>query len=86
MRATFSKFGPFLASTDNLKLNIPTSFKQLLDFNTRREDAENISEIIKGSWAAKTTGSNLFKSCLICGSNKKVEMHHIRTVKDVRAK
>ena len=86
MRAAFTKFGPLLASTDNLGLNIPKSFKQLLDFNTRKGDVGDISEIIKGSWAAKTTESNLFKSCLLCGSNKRVEMHHIRSVKDVRAK
>jgi len=28
----------------------------------------------------------LLKSCLICGSKTKVEMHHVRSVKDVRSK
>ena len=32
------------------------------------------------------TQSVLNKVCVICGSTTKLEMHHLRTVKDVRAK
>lgn len=86
MRATFSNFGKNLASEDGYGLNIPNSFKQLLNFNAGEYKELDIDDVVKGSWASKTTKSNLFKSCLICGTNNKVEMHHIRSVKDVRAK
>jgi group II intron reverse transcriptase/maturase len=84
MRAAFNKFGPQLASPDGVKLNIPTNFKQKLGFNKAvKGDGDNL---MKGTWSSKVTKSNLFKSCLLCGSKSEVEMHHVRAVKDVRQK
>jgi hypothetical protein len=45
-----------------------------------------MEEIMGGSWAFKMTETNLMKSCLICGSKNNIEMHHLRTIKDVVAK
>jgi len=28
--------------------------------------------------------SNIFQSCVICGSENKVEMHHVRQIKDLK--
>jgi nicotine oxidoreductase len=32
------------------------------------------------------TTSNLFKECIICGTSKDVEMHHVRSIKSLRDK
>ena len=84
MRKAFSKFGPMLGPTEGVGLKIPKTLRQKLNFGstiTRKKGA-----LEGGSWAYKITKSNLFKSCLICGSNNQVEMHHVRSVKDVRHK
>ncbi|TRX89120.1 hypothetical protein FHL15_009986 [Xylaria flabelliformis] len=49
MRATFTRFGPSLASPDKLGLNIPRSFVQLLNFDEKSSDKADVIEIIKGS-------------------------------------
>jgi group II intron reverse transcriptase/maturase len=79
MRAAFTKFGPLLASPDDIKLKIPTDFKQKLSFSTNKN--RDVEGILKRTWSSKVTKSNLFKSCLICGSKHDVEMHHVRAVK-----
>jgi hypothetical protein len=35
-------------------------------------------------WNAKFTKSNLFKPCVICGSEQDVEMHHVRKIRDLK--
>lgn len=42
--------------------------------------------IIKQSWAGKLTQTSFGKVCTICGSSSNIEMHHIRSVKDVRSR
>ena len=37
-------------------------------------------------WNNKLTRSRLFKYCVICGTSHQVEMHHVRKVKDLKAK
>jgi len=32
----------------------------------------------------KLTKSNVFRTCLICGSDRSIEMHHIRKIKELR--
>lgn len=49
MRATFTKFGKNLASTDGYGLNIPQNFKQLLNFNSNNSTRSDIDGVIKGS-------------------------------------
>ena len=44
------------------------------------------SEIIDQSWYGRLTKTNLFKTCALCDSSTNIEMHHLRKVKDVRAK
>nr|YP_010119116.1 reverse transcriptase domain-containing protein [Erysiphe necator]QQY98176.1 reverse transcriptase domain-containing protein [Erysiphe necator] len=57
VRATFTRFGKDLASEDNFGLKIPNNFKQTLDFN-QKSHLNDITEIIKGSWAKTTYGSD----------------------------
>ena len=47
-------------------------------------DIKELEAILREKWM-KFTRSGLGKTCVICGS-KKVEMHHIRSIKDVRMK
>lgn len=44
----------------------------------------SIDSIISKSWGNKLTKSNLFSNCAICGSQEDVEMHHVRSIKDLR--
>ena len=84
MRKAFSKFGRTLDSIEGVGLKIPKTLRQKLNFGYSRSRVKGVLE--GGSWAYKVTKSNLFKSCLICGSTNQVEMHHVRSVKDVRHK
>ena len=43
------------------------------------------NDVILSNWNNKLTKSNLFKICVICGSNH-VEMHHVRKVRDLKSK
>jgi hypothetical protein len=50
--------------------------------NQMREPLQNLHKV----WNAKFTKSNLFKSCLICGSVDNVEMHHVKKIRNLRDK
>lgn len=81
----FKKFGSKLKESPDSKIElyIPKTFKALKNFKVSVEDPE---EIIFSNWNKKLTKSNLFKQCVICGESKKVEMHHIRRVRDLKSK
>lgn len=85
-RAAMLKFGADLKSPDSdLKLYRPKSFKVKHEFKTRAGDPFlNIPSNI--TWGTKLTNSVLDQPCAICGGEDNVEMHHIRSVKDVRYK
>lgn len=36
------------------------------------------------TWNAKFTSSNLHRTCIICGVDKGIEMHHVRKIKDLK--
>jgi group II intron reverse transcriptase/maturase len=88
MRKTFRKFGFDLKDPDSdVTLYIPKSLKRLSDFKIENSfDERKIDEILVKSWANKLTQSVKLGTCCICGSSTKVEMHHLRKVKDVRQK
>ena len=69
----------------NLGLFIPESLKVLHDYKVKTEQASP-EDLIKKSWAGKVTQTNFGKSCIICGSTSSIEMHHVKSVKDVRSK
>ena len=45
-----------------------------------------MEDVLKVSWYKKLTKSSLNKKCTICELSNKIEMHHIRQVKDVKNK
>ena len=84
MRQAFKKFGPLLKDplTDQ-KLIVPKSLPTIHKYNVK----ENIglpSDIIEPTWYGRLTSSNLFKQCVICNTFANIQMHHLRSVKDVR--
>lgn len=92
MAKTFQKFGFDLKdSQTDAKLNIPESFKATYDYgvksyNDTGNNLEEIADKILGrSWSFKFT-SALPRTCILCGTTTDIEMHHLRAVKDVRAK
>jgi len=80
----FKRFGGFLkCPVTSYKLFIPSTFKASKKFGVNPERFENI---INKTWNNKLTKSNLFKTCVICGSNKEVQMHHLKKIKDLKSK
>nr|AIB08181.1 hypothetical protein [Neoporphyra perforata] len=80
----FKKFGPNLACPNTKKrLFLPTSFKRTQAFQINSPIPFEKKVLF---WSKKITKSNLNKDCLICGSSLLVEMHHIRSVADIRKK
>lgn len=78
----FKRFGPKLKAPESkIELDIPKSFKATKKFkiNIRVPD-----KVIFSNWNNKLTKSNLFKLCVICGSSNRIEMHHVRKVKDLK--
>ncbi|KAJ1566187.1 hypothetical protein HK096_000005 [Nowakowskiella sp. JEL0078] len=43
-------------------------------------------ELMNSVWVGSLTQSNAFKTCALCGTSSDVEMHHVRSVQDVRTK
>jgi group II intron reverse transcriptase/maturase len=84
-RATFRKFGRNLADPNTKKeLYRPKSLKATHDYKIGQQP-EWPEDVIHRSWFNKLTKSGLYKTCALCGAAK-VEMHHIRGVKEVRTK
>ena len=81
----FRKFGSnFKKSPESeIELYIPKTFKALKEFKVNVAEPDSV---IFSNWNSKLTKSNLFKQCVICGSTKHVEMHHIRKVRDIKSK
>jgi group II intron reverse transcriptase/maturase len=81
----FRKFGSKLKKTrdSEVELYIPKTFKAFKKFKTNVNDPDII---IFSNWNNKLTKSNLFKHCVICSSSNRIEMHHVRKVKDLKSK
>lgn len=81
----FKKFGPLLECTETgLKFYKPETLKVAHDFKVRKP--VNVDRLVEQTWFGKDTRSVFDEACTICGSTAFVEMHHIRSVKDIRAR
>lgn len=84
--ATFKKFGKNLKDH---KTNAALYRPKILRVTHQYQTSQSIEEpqaIIVSNWSpGKLTHSKLFQKCAICGGGP-VEMHHLRGVKNVRAK
>ncbi len=86
MRKAFANFGSTLKcpNTDR-EIFIPDTLRVLHDYKNSLS-GPSPDEIINESWANKLTQTNFGKACIICGTTANIEMHHVRSVKDVRSK
>jgi group II intron reverse transcriptase/maturase len=80
----YRKFGGKLKCPDTgIELFIPSTFKPIKTFGCKEKVPD---EVLFKKWNNKLTKSNLFKSCIICGSGDHVEMHHVREIRDLKRK
>jgi len=78
MRKVFRNFKGILKRPDSdIEIYSPTSLKVIHDFNSSTNNPE---KVLQQSWAGKLTKSSFEKVCVICGSSKDIEMHHLRSV------
>ena len=85
MRQAFKKYGPLLKDPfTDLKLLVPKSLPTIHKYNVK-ENMGLPSDIIEQTWYGRLTSTNLFKQCAICNTSANIQMHHLRSVKDVRA-
>jgi group II intron reverse transcriptase/maturase len=85
MSQVFKKFGPDLTCPEiGTKYHKVTGLKAIHDYGKKKEDS--VDRIISQTWAGKDTKSAFNESCTVCGSQQFIEMHHIRTVKNIRAR
>lgn len=80
----YKRFGSKLRSPDgSVELFIPSTLKAIKKFNCNVPIPD---DVILSNWNNKLTKSNLFKSCIICGSSDQIQMHHVRQIKDLKSK
>ena len=91
MAKTYKKFGKDLGCDIYINNNIKKRVSLILskDFKkkhilTRKIEEKNPFKNLEENWNSKFTKSNLFKSCMICGSLSNIEMHHVKKIKDLK--
>lgn len=85
-RQAFKKFGPYLKDEQtDLQFILPKSLPTIHHYNIKT-NLTPITKLMDQTWYGRLTKSNLFRNCAICGTSSNVQMHHIRSVKDVRTK
>lgn len=86
MKKTYEKFGKYLECPETQKqLFKPDNLRVKHDYK-KNYSLPNPMSLLDITWAGKLTETNFGKTCTICGSTTQIEMHHLRSVKDVRAK
>lgn len=84
-RKTYKKFGPSLTDpTTKHSFQAPSSYKVKHDYPS--STPLDFNSLLDIDWSGRLTNSNAFQSCALCGSSSDIEMHHVRSVKDVRAR
>lgn len=82
MGATFKRFGKKLTcKKTGTSFYQPSNYKRTRQFNIGAITQERLEK----SWAGKLTRSNQGKTCIVYGSVQ-VQMHHLRTIKDLKRK
>jgi group II intron reverse transcriptase/maturase len=88
---TFKKFGPDLAFKNDkgkvYKIFRPQNLRILSmnkQFNTSSE--LKIDKLLRMSWTSSLTKFQFDEVCAICGTTDNIEIHHIKSVKNVRVK
>lgn len=90
-RAAYKKFGKLLEDKQTgVGLKLPKTLVAIHDykgFKSKTIEAEQMPDkVLAQSWFNKYTEPLMGRGCTLCHSKTEVEMHHLRTVKDVKAK
>jgi group II intron reverse transcriptase/maturase len=81
----FSEFGKKLTCPKTgLGLCLPDTMKVKHKFN--KNSTLEFTDMVKQTWSAKLTEDTFDKSCALCGTTYKIEMHHLRSVKNIRTR
>lgn len=82
----FNKFGKLLMDPETeIKLRWPITMKVRHDYKNKI-NISKFTHIIGTTWSGKLTKSTFEKNCALCGTTSQIEMHHLRSVKNVRAR
>lgn len=96
MKKVFKKFGSNLTYTKIVEIkgrNYERKYSFFEPVNSKRVTVGNwsskidegaLEKLISKSWNSKFTKSNLWEQCAICGTDEDVEMHHVRSIRDLR--
>jgi len=88
---TFKKFGRDLNFENKkgkkYKIFRPNNLRMLpMNERFRVNENNNIDKILSQTWSNSLTRSQFDEPCAICGTLENIEIHHLRSVKDVRVK
>ena len=81
----FSKYGKLLKCPDTGKELYLSKNLKVRHYYQNTRDLILAEKLLWGSLASKLTETKFGKTCTICGSTFDLEMHHVRSVKDIRA-
>ena len=85
--AAFKRFGKHLECPETGTIFIEYGkLNAIHDYKSRGKSTPESLDFLSTTWASKLTESNIGKTCAICSTSTNIEMHHIRTVKDIRQK
>ena len=86
MKKVFQKYGKLLTCPDTkVKLYKPINLKVKHHYQKTKKIPKP-EDLIGISWTSKLTETKFGKACVLCGTKERIEMHHYRSVKDVRTK
>jgi len=88
---TFKKFGRDLSLVNKkgkeYKIFRPDNLRMLpMNKRFKVNENNNIDELLNQTWTNSLTRSQFDEPCAICGTLDNIEIHHLRSVKDVRVK
>jgi group II intron reverse transcriptase/maturase len=88
---TFKKFGRDLEFVNKLgkkyKIFRPDNLRMLsMKERFRVNETSDIDKLLSQTWSNSLTLSQFDEPCVICGTLDNIEMHHIKSVKNVRVK
>ena len=90
IRKVFVKFGyPTSDESGKVKFWKPPTFKRDVSIQRkmRKKNTRSFAELLRTletSWVNKLSRTNNGKSCIICGSFEKVEIHHVKMLKSLK--
>jgi nicotine oxidoreductase len=88
---TFKKFGRDLRFINKkgeiFKIYRPENLRMLAEFERfHTPPSSDIDTLLKTSWSSSMTQTQFDETCVICGTEENLEIHHIRSIKEVRVK